>query len=651
MCGIAGFWRGDSPESNETTADLKRMADSLAHRGPDDEGCWYEPRASIAFCHRRLSILDLSPLGHQPMHSASGRFTITLNGEIYNYRQLRSELARLGHTFRGSSDTEVLLAAIEQWGVHETLERCSGMFAFGLWDNSQQTLYLARDRFGEKPLYYGQLGETFAFASELKALRAHSAWAADIDRNALALLLRYSFIPAPHSIFRNIHKLHPGRFLVVSRRGNTFDCRELSYWEPRELVERWIADSLTEPSNDQQILDTIDDALTEATRRQMVADVPIGAFLSGGIDSSLIVSIMQGLSSQPVRTFSIGFWEDEFNEAPFAKAVASHLGTNHTELTVAPADALAVIPRLPRIFDEPFADSSQIPTFLVSKLAREAVTVSLSGDGGDELFGGYTRYPEALSQWRSTSRVPATLRSPSGRLIERLPLEALSVIALPTMASKRFRGRPDLADRLKERAASWQATTIAQSYHAKISQWQQPTDVVVDSLEPPAPVTSSEFAPRNVDDLRRMMYTDMCMYLPDDILTKVDRAAMAVGLETRVPLLDPAVAAAAWRAPAVLHWKDGKGKWILRRLLERRVPKQLVDRPKRGFAVPMAKWLRQELRPWASDLLDSQRLRREGFFDARHVERRWNQHLTGSTDWSFHLWSVLMFQAWLDAWR
>lgn len=620
------------------------MAAALRHRGPDDEGFWVDPEAAVALCHRRLAIIDLSPLGAQPMRSASGRFTITFNGEIYNYRALRAELASCGTRFRGGSDTEVLLAAIEAWGPMRALERSRGMFAFGLWDAAERSLWLARDRFGEKPLYYGEIGDSFLFGSELKALRAHGRWRGEIDRQSLALLLRHQYIPAPWTVFRGIRKLMPGCALAVRARDGALRLEEHRYFEPEPIAVSQGSPQLEEEA----LVEQVGAALAEAVRLQRVADVPVGAFLSGGIDSSLVVAQMQRASSQPVRTFSIGFSESEFDEAPYARAVARHLGTRHTELRVTPREALELIPTLPAIYDEPFADSSQIPTALVSRLARSEVTVSLSGDGGDELFGGYSRYQEVGARWRRLQKPSALWLRAAARTVAGLPAGVLAPLVPPLRLASR--GRTTSAYRIKERAHSWTAASFPELYDAMTSGWQPAERFVIGAAAAPGP-GFAEAAGRTLsgaDPLAHMMYEDTRRYLPDDILVKVDRAAMAVSLETRVPLLDVEVARAAWRIPTATHVRDGRGKWVLRQLLERDVPRALFERPKSGFAMPVASWLRGELRGWAEALLDPARLRREGYFVARQIERRWRQHVRGTADWSGHLWAVLMFQAWLE---
>lgn len=621
------------------------MAAALRHRGPDDEGMWVDADAAVALCHRRLSIIDLSPLGAQPMRSPGGRFTITFNGEIYNFRALRAELAGRGVRFRGGSDTEVLLAAIEEWGLLRALERSRGMFAFALWDAAERLLWLARDRFGEKPLYHAQLGDAFLFGSELKALRAHSLWRGEIDRDALSLLLRHQFIPAPRSVFRGVRKLAPGCVLEVRRHGGALRLEETRYFEPAPIAASGPAASFDEQAH----LEEVSAALADAVRLQMVADVPVGAFLSGGIDSSLTVAEMQRASSQPVRTFSIGFAEAQFDEAPHAREVAAHLGTRHTELRVTPQDALEVIPALPAMYDEPFADSSQIPTAIVCSLARREVTVALSGDGGDELFGGYSRYLEVAERWRK-------LHGPSGmwmravaRAVAGLPDGVISPLVPPLRLVSR--GRLRSAQRLKERARAWTADSFPDLYDAMTAFWQPADRYVIGASPAPSQAgleAAATMALSGADPIAHMMYADTRRYLPDDLLVKVDRAAMAVSLETRVPLLDVEVARSAWRIPTAVHMRDGRGKWVLRRLLERHLPRALFERPKSGFAIPLAQWLRGELRDWAEALLDPARLRREGYFSAAEIERRWRQHARGTADWSAHLWAVLMFQAWLE---
>jgi asparagine synthase (glutamine-hydrolysing) len=644
MCGIAGFFQPEGLAGSAAQSDLAAMAAALAHRGPDGEGQWIDPDAGIGLCHRRLAIIDLSPLGAQPMSSGGGRYTISFNGEIYNYRELRAELSAAGFAFRSGSDTEVLLAAVEHWGVHGALQRCRAMLAFALWDEAERTLWLARDRFGEKPLYYGEFGagaaRTLIFGSELKALRQHSAWKAEVDRNALVSLLQRDFIPAPQTIFAGVRKLRPGSTLRAYAERGVLRCEEQQYWRPRPITIS------AAKASDTEALAAVDAALARSVRQQMVADVPLGAFLSGGVDSSLVVSYMQRAASQPVRTFSIGFEEETFNEAPFARRVAEHLGTQHTELTVTSRDALAVIPQLAQIYDEPFADSSQIPTYLVAQLARREVTVALSGDAGDELFGGYSRYLDVRDRWDRMRLAPTSFRRFTARTLESLPGWALA----PISVASHMRGRRQVAERIRERARALGSRSLPELYDAMTSFWQPSAGVVLGASRWNESRAGSIGDGRDLttDPLAHMMYADTCLYLPDDILVKVDRAAMAVSLETRVPLLDVDVAETAWSIPTATHFKDGRGKWLLRTLLERHVPRTLFDRPKSGFAIPLDRWLRRELREWADALLAPMRLRQEGYFDARHIVRRWEQHQRGEMNWSFHLWGVLMFQSWLE---
>lgn len=642
MCGIAGFFETGFLSPEESRADLRRMAAALAHRGPDDEGIWLDAAAGVGLAHRRLSILDLSPLGHQPMVSASGRSTLSFNGEIYNHAELRAALERCGHAFRGSSDTEVLLAACEEWGVRAALARCRGMFALALWSAPARTLYLARDRFGEKPLYCAVLGSRSLFGSELKALRQHHAFEAQVDRDALALYLRRGYIPSPHSIYRGVRKVRPGCLLSIAHGGRGLVASEQEYWRPSTVDAREVS-----PQAIPERIEQVHRELEGAIRLQMVADVPVGAFLSGGIDSSLVVSLMQRASSRPVRTFSIGFAEREFNEAPFARSVARHLGTEHTELTVTPGDALATIPSLARVYDEPFADPSQIPTLLLCGLARRHVTVSLSGDGGDELFGGYGRYFEVRRRWSRIRRVPAGVRRGVAQLVRLAPRGAVDLAARSASLIARRDGEV-LADQLRRRAHQWWAGTLPEYYHVVSSFWHPPVEVALGAREAADVASRPEEWPQGASDIAHMMYVDTRLYLPDDVLVKVDRAAMSVALETRVPLLDPQVAQAAWSIPLHVHLRDGRGKWVLRQLLERHVPRELFDRPKMGFGVPIGRWLRRELKEWAGDLLATARLRREGFLEPALIERRWRQHQSGAADWSTALWIVLMYQSWLE---
>ena len=646
MCGITGFLDTARNKSTEQlTLTVRRMSTSMSHRGPDADGIWVDQNTGIAFGHRRLSIIDLSPMGAQPMHSASGRYVITFNGEIYNFKALRQELEQLGETFRGHSDTEIMLAAIARWGVEASLKKFNGMFAFALWDREEQILYLSRDRAGEKPLYYGWMGKTLLFGSELKALQQHADFRGDIDRGAVAVYLRHNYIPAPHSIYKGIYKLPPGTFLAI--RGFGSDASPKPYWSAKVAAEEGISNPFR--GTEEEAVTQLDTLLHDAVTMRMEADVPLGAFLSGGIDSSLIVAIMQANSKRPVKTFTIGFDNREFNEAESAKLVAEHIGTEHTELYVTPEEAMAVIPRLPTLYDEPFADSSQIPTFLVSQLARRNVTVSLSGDGGDELFGGYTTYQWGRSVHQNIGWMPGPLKAGLAKTIK--PLSKLDWNALldgrQSVVPESLRSK-DINKVLSKLAGILKTNEREALYWILLSYWMEPSSVVLDAKEPLTQLTDNTKWAKIDDIMHVMMYLDTIMYLPDDILVKVDRASMGVSLESRVPLLDHRIIEFAWKLPIEIKVKGTLGKVPLRNLLYRYVPKQLVDRPKKGFGVPIHEWLRGPMRSWAEDLLDESRLQSEGYFAAKPIRQKWNEHVNGRRNWQAQLWAVLMFQAWLE---
>ena len=642
MCGIVGIWTGSA--SSAVVATTASMARLLVHRGPDSAGSWVDAERGLALGHRRLAIVDLSPSGHQPMESADGRYVVSFNGEIYNFPALRRELA--GHyAFRGSSDTEVLLAAVERWGLTGAVRRFVGMFAFALWDRAEGALHLCRDHVGIKPLYYGWTDEAFFFASELRAVRAVPGACREVDRDALALLLRHAYVPAPYSIYRGVRKLLPGTILTL-RAPTERSAIPAAFWSAREAVEQGVREPFT--GSVEEATDALDVLLREAVASQMLADVPIGAFLSGGVDSSLVVALMQAQSGQPVRTFSIGSPDPAYDESGFAAAVARHLGTAHTQLVVSAEDALAVVPRLATIFDEPFGDSSLLPTHLVSHLARRDVTVSLSGDGGDELFAGYNRHVWMEPVWNGMRRVPRSVRAGGARM--------LAGVQSDTWDSWYSRVEPLLPRRLRQRMPGYKAHRLAglltaespeAMYRRVVSHWSEPELVALNAREPSTAIGDPARRAALPSFAEQMMYLDLITYLPDDILTKVDRASMAVSLEARVPLLDHRVVEFAWRLPLSMKLRDGQGKWILRRLLDRYVPRELIDRPKTGFGIPLDAWLRGPLRAWAEELLDERRLRDEGYFDVGVVRRVWAEHLSGRHTWQYHLWDVLMFQAWL----
>lgn len=640
MCGIAGFLSADSARGNSLQPEsvLDAMTDSLTHRGPDDRGVWRDADAGVGLGHRRLSIIDLSPEGHQPMVSKSQRYVVVLNGEIYNYRAISAELAQRGHRFRGHSDTEVLLAAVDEWGLDEALQRSNGMLSLALWDRQERMLHLARDRIGKKPLYYGWAGQTLVFGSELKALMAYPQLERRVDPRALALFLRHDYVPAPWSILQGVFKLLPGTLLSVrasdvsrgaSQHAPYQACEP--YWNSREVLGEGLHSPLTLGS--QETLDRLDELLRDAVSLRMHADVPLGAFLSGGTDSSTVVALMQAQAGRPVQTFSIGFEDPRHDEADSARAVAAHLRTDHTELYVTGNDALSVVPDLPRMFDEPFADSSQIPTYLVARLARRNVTVALSGDGGDELFCGYGRYQRALQIWRWQQRVPRSIRG------------ALSS-ALSGHTSTEARN-----NKLAQLAGELGNDSAAAVYLNRVSRWRFPQNVVRGGLEYPTPFTNLAQQLDTTDAAHAMMYLDLVTYLPEDILTKVDRSTMAVGLEARAPLLDYRVVEFAFHLPLAMKLRNGQQKWILKQLLRRYLPDPLVDRQKKGFGAPVGGWLKGPLRDWAQQLLDPTRLQREGHFNPEPIANIWKQFLGGERKWHTHLWNVLMFQAWAEEWK
>lgn len=652
MCGITGII--DINEKGLISI-IGKMTTFLRHRGPDDAGTWVDEKNAVALGHTRLSILDLSPEGHQPMVSSSGRYVVSYNGEVYNFKTLGLELESEGFKFRGHSDTEVVLACFERWGVDEATKRFIGMFAFALWDRVEKKLHLVRDRMGIKPLYFGWSEKSFMFGSELKTFYGHPKFRPELDRDNITLFLRSSCIPAPYSIYKNIYKLLPGCILTISRddihKMSDFspypDDKEASlrprrYWSSYEIMNRASKDQYVGPED--EAVEQLEKVLLEAVGMRMISDVPLGAFLSGGIDSSLVVALMQSQSVCPVKTFTIGFREREFNEAEHAKAVAGHLGTDHTELYVTPREAMDVVHHLGGMFDEPFADSSQIPTYLVSALTKKHVTVSLSGDGGDELFGGYTRHVSGRAVWNKFGWLPQILRRMIAAGITSLNPEQWNNIfdglefLIPRKSMVSLPG-----DKAHKLAHILRENSPEKMYSALVSHWQDCDKIVLNAKEP---ITMSAGHPKELGFAQHVMYLDAITYLPNDILTKVDRTSMSVSLEARVPLLDHRVVEFAWRLPLSMKIRNGCGKWLLRRLLNKYVPEVLVDRPKMGFSMPVGKWLRGGLRDWAEELLSEKRLRDENFFDPKPILAKWSDHLNGRGNWQHELWDVLMFQSW-----
>src|SRR5690554_802398 len=643
MCGLVGFYSGRCSTKEQTMSWLRTMVGRLFHRGPDDEGFWSHEKLQISLAHRRLAIQDLSPYGAQPMRSQSGRYVIAFNGEIYNFQEIRRELELGGVAFRGHSDTEVMLAAIERWGLEQALGRFVGMFAFALCDCDEGMLYLVRDRMGEKPLYYGWQGGTFLFGSELGAFQPHPDWRGEINRDALSLLARHNYIPAPSTIYKDIYKLAPGALLVLDLKQGKSEPKVSRYWK----LEDYYAQTGTAMER-QARLDEIEALARRSVKQQMISDVPLGAFLSGGIDSSTIVALMQAQSSRPVRTFSIGFREEEFNEAEHAKAVAAHLGTDHTELYVTPEQALEVIQRLPSIYDEPFADSSQIPTVLLCELTKKHVTVSLSGDGGDELFCGYSRFMNYGSFWRRWMQTRDTIKSRVKQVPYQLPAALTSFSVKALIPSQRQLSLLSIQEKLARQLKLRASHNLQEYYRTAVSYWHEPGCLVLSSEEPESVLRDFPVQEYVQDPYKQMMLLDSLSYLPDDILVKVDRAAMSCSLETRVPFLDHRIVEYAVGIPVSENVHGQSGKLLLKELLYRYVPQHLVDRPKKGFAVLVADWLRGPLRDWGETLLDEKKLVQQGYFDTKQIKRVWSEHQSRAADHSFHLWGILSFQSWLE---
>jgi asparagine synthase (glutamine-hydrolysing) len=677
MCGIVGALDKKLTRISKLSKSVQDMASAISYRGPDDSGIWSDEKSGIALGHRRLSIVDLSSAGHQPMHSASGRYVLVFNGEIYNHLEIRSELDALGASpnWRGHSDTETLLAGFERWGIVPTLTRTIGMFAFALWDVNAQTLHLARDRFGEKPLYYGWTGNNhrnvmgknnaaFIFGSELKALRAYPGFSNKVSRSALANYLRFLYVPAPESIYQDIYKLEPGCILSVSGQFpgapsevlrapvNSDDFTLQRWWSLASVVESGSKNLITD---EVEAVLQLEQSLREAVRLQSQADVPLGAFLSGGIDSSTIVALMQEQSMRPIKTFTVGFEESGFDESPYAKKVAQHLGADHSELFMTAAEAQAVIPLLAAMYDEPFADSSQIPTYLVCKAARKEVTVALSGDAGDELFGGYNRYLWGRRIWNHLAWLPYSARKLLGSIISTVPIASWDACGVPiNMLLGDVGGIDHIGDKAHKLAARLSSVNNPDDlYWSLVSEWQDPAKIVLQ--EKPSFTHQVLLDPKNIDmpsaglqeSQLRMMFLDSVTYLPGDILCKVDRAAMATSLETRIPFLDHRVAEFAWRLPLEMKIRGNEGKWALRQVLYKYVPRELIERPKAGFGIPLGQWLRGPLKEWAEELLSESTLRKQGYFNVETIAKKWQEHLSGRRDHTASLWAILMFQSWI----
>ena len=634
MCGFAGIYSVNQNSVNSEI--LSKMSQKLVHRGPDDSGLWIDDSGSVGLAHQRLAVVDLTSAGHQPMQSSSNRFTIVFNGEIYNHQELRKQLDCFD--WSGQSDTETLLACIELWGLDEALDKINGMFSFSLWDDERKTIYLVRDRMGEKPLYYGWQGDCFLFGSELKSLKVHPNFQANIDKESLDLYFRYNYIPSPYSIYRGISKLPAGSLLSLHQ--GEINIRK--YWSVSDVVANGLSDPLLDSAED--LAYKLDILIKKSIKQKMESDVPLGAFLSGGVDSSVVVGMMQSLSSKPVKTFTIGFEDKAFDEAQDAKLIAKYLGTDHHELYITPQDVIDVIPLLPNLYDEPFSDTSQIPTYLVSKLAKEKVTVSLSGDGGDELFCGYNRYHVTKNLWKKISVFPLFVRQFISLLLLSTPLKVWDKFGDLSFISKKYN---NLGIKIHKGARVLHSRTLLELYDNLLSNWKFSDKLILGShkrrkLDLSSPVNISDFS-----NIEKMMLWDMQSYLPDDILVKLDRASMGVSLEGRVPFLDHDLVEFSWKIPTEYKYRNKKGKWILRQVLHKYIPQKLFERPKSGFTLPLSEWLRGPLKDWAEDLINTEGLNHDGILDAEVINRKWREHQAGNFDWSNQLWSVLMFQLWL----
>jgi|AntAceMinimDraft_11_1070367.scaffolds.fasta_scaffold00086_3 asparagine synthase (glutamine-hydrolysing) len=647
MCGITGFIQYQGGSRDELAKRCQDMTDTIIHRGPDAGGVWVDASYPLALGHRRLSIIDLSEAGAQPMESASGRYVLSFNGEVYNFPRLRQEPGLSNYPFRGHSDTEVILAAVQHLGVAEAVIKLEGMFAFALWDRQERCLWLARDRAGKKPLYYGWCGKSFLFGSELKALRKHPDFESDLDRDALGQYMQYGWVSQPRSIYRQVRKLPPGSLLKIPQDCPPWTAHPTPYWSAKEVAERGESNRFAGSYED--AINQLDTKLNDAVDDRMVSDVELGALLSGGIDSSMIVALMQKHADHPVKTFSIGFGEEKYNEAEYAAAVAKHLKTEHHEMYVTPDQALDVVEHLPHIYDEPFADSSQIPTYLVSKLAREQVKVVLTGDGGDEQMAGYRRYKNCLGHWRDVQRVPASARKLVAPMTRALGAGSWRWAKRYADRGQKVPNWTRKLGKISQRSGNWEATSVQQILACKFNKCLAVDQFVSGAVNPATPLSDPSYWADVKDPLLAMLHYDYTTYLPDDILVKVDRASMAVGLEARAPLLDQRVLELAWSLPREYLYDGQTGKRVLRDLLTRYVPRDLIDRPKRGFSVPVKEWLVGPLRDWVEDLISEQALEEQGIFDTQSIREAWQQHLYGWANHSELIWSVLMFQAWFRA--
>ncbi len=646
MCGITGWLDFNVPWPKEKSQNLiEAMCLAIVHRGPDSWGSWISADGACVLGHRRLAIVDLTPTGYQPMQSHSGRWQISFNGEIYNFSEIRALLEKESqYRWRGTSDTEILLEAVEAWGVEKTLELLDGMFVFAAWDLQKRELWLARDRLGEKPLYYGIFGSTLIFGSELKAIKENPHFNSQISRTAIGLLMRYSYIPVPYTIYSGVNKLPPAHFTKIhASDSNQILMDTKCYWDIAQVAKTRVSNPLS-TSFDENV-NSLDLLLKASVSERMLADVPLGAFLSGGVDSSLVVALMQAQSSRPVKTFSMGFEFSEYDESPWAKAIAKHLGTDHTEMIVTAKQAMGVIPKLATMYDEPFADSSQIPTFLVSQLARKHVTVSLSGDAGDEFFGGYTRYFMAAGLWNKFGSIPYPMRMGLAQLIDTVPGSFWNACG-QVLPQKKAASRP--AEKAKKFVKLLKSRQGGEAVLSFVSQWMEPWEMVANTEPEPKYYSLPQgFESWSLEE--RFMLMDMQHYLTDDILVKVDRAAMAVSLETRVPFLDRDVMEFAWSLPLSHKISEGEGKVILKKLLAKYVPEKLFVRPKMGFGIPLEHWLRGDLRDWAEGLLEPERMRSQGFLNVEMVRKTWERHILGEGEMQHKLWPILMLQAWLES--